>query len=68
MLLIGIHGPVGSGKTTLLARLAEWWRQEGRPVDGFIARAGERSLEGRGASRYDIEMLKSSRRLPYAVR
>ncbi len=68
MLLIGILGTAGSGKTTLLAQLADWWRLQGRSVDGFLARAGERPEEGRGASRYDLEMLGDSRRLPYAIR
>ncbi len=68
MLLIGIHGSVGSGKTTLLARLADWWRLQGKTAEGFIARAGARAGEGRGADRYDLEMLKDSRRLPFALR
>jgi nucleoside-triphosphatase THEP1 len=68
MLLIGILGSVGSGKTSLLARLAHWWRLQGRSPDGFVALAGDRPEEGRGAARYDLEMLKDSRRLPYAVR
>jgi nucleoside-triphosphatase THEP1 len=68
MLLIGILGDVGSGKTTLLSRLADWWRAEGKPLDGFVARSGERPRDGRGAARYDLEMLKDSRSLPYAVR
>ena len=68
MLLIGILGCVGSGKTTLLVRLTEWWRLQGRSVEGFIALAGERPESGRGAARYDLEMLVSSRRIPYALR
>ncbi len=68
MLLIGILGRVGSGKTTLLVRLADWWRLQGRSVDGFVARAGERPENGRGAARYDLEMLMDSRRIPYAFR
>ena len=68
MLLIGILGTVGSGKTSLLVRLADWWRGRGKSVEGFIARAGERPRDGRGAARYDLEMLKDSRRLPFAVR
>jgi len=68
MLLIGILGPVGSGKTVLLRNLADWWRGQGKEVDGFIALAGERAPGKRGAPRYDIEMLKTSRRYMYAVR
>ncbi len=68
MLLIGILGTVGSGKTSLLGRLADWWRLQGRSLDGFVARAGERPEDGRGAARYDLEMLKNSRRLPFAIR
>jgi hypothetical protein len=68
LLLIGILGKVGSGKTSLLCRLADWWRVQGRSLDGFVARAGERPEEGRGAERYDLELLRDSRRLPYAVR
>ena len=68
MLLIGILGSVGSGKTSLLARLAGWWRLQGRSPDGFVAHAGDRPEDGRGAARYELEMLKDSRRLPYAVR
>lgn len=68
MLLIGIRGPVGSGKSTLLLRLAGWWRLQEKSADGFVARAGERAEEGRGARRYDLEMLKDGRLLPYAVR
>jgi nucleoside-triphosphatase THEP1 len=68
VLIIGIHGSVGSGKSTLLARLAEWWRLQGKSPDGFIERAGERPEPGRGAFRYDLKMVKDSRRLPFAVR
>jgi nucleoside-triphosphatase THEP1 len=68
LLLIGILGTVGSGKTSLLCRLADWWRVQGRSLDGFVARAGERPEARCGAVRYDLEMLKESRRLPYAVR
>lgn len=68
MLFIGISGPVGSGKTTLLCRLADWWRSQGREVDGFVALAGERAPSTGGAARYDILMLKTSLRYPYALR
>jgi nucleoside-triphosphatase THEP1 len=68
MLLIGILGPVGSGKTALLRNLADWWRGQGKEADGFVAIAGERAPGRGGAGRYEIEMLKTSRRYPYAVR
>jgi nucleoside-triphosphatase THEP1 len=68
MLLIGILGPVGSGKTSLLRTLAEWWRGRGMEADGFIAVAGERAPGTGGAGRYDVEMLKTLTRYPYAVR
>jgi nucleoside-triphosphatase THEP1 len=68
MLLIGILGPVGSGKTALLRTLVEWWREQGNEADGFVAVAGERVPGRGGASRYEIEMLKTLKRHPYAVR
>jgi nucleoside-triphosphatase THEP1 len=68
VLLIGIRGPVGSGKSSLLVQLADWWRLQEKTADGFVARAGERPEDGRGAGRYDLEMLRDGTRLPYAVR
>jgi nucleoside-triphosphatase THEP1 len=68
MLLIGILGPVGSGKTALLRKLAAWWRNQGKEVDGFVAVAGERAPGMGGALRYEIEMLKTLGHYPYAVR
>ena len=68
MLLIGIIGDVGDGKSTLLIKLADWWREQGRTPEGFIAVAGERIAEQRGAERYDLLFLRESSRLPYALR
>jgi hypothetical protein len=68
MLLIGILGDVGAGKTSLLLKLADWWRSRGGEVEGFVAIAGERPAGSGGAARYDLMMLKSSIRYPYALR
>ena len=68
MLLIEIVGPVGSGKTSLLWRLAEWWRQQGKEPEGFVAPGYERAVSTEGAARYDILMLKSASKYPFAIR
>ncbi len=68
MLLIAVSGPVGSGKTTLLRTLAEWWRESGREPEGFLAEGAVRAAGSGGAPRYDLIMLRSRVRLPFAVR
>ncbi len=67
MLLIGIIGDVGDGKSTLLTKLADWWREQGKTPDGFIAVAGERIPGRRGAERYTLLLLRESSQLPYAL-
>lgn len=68
MLIIGILGQVGSGKTALLQKLTNWWRLQGRQVEGFVAIAGERLPGVAGAARYDLELLNGAKRFSYAVR
>lgn len=54
MLLVALTGPVGSSKSTILARFAENVRDSGKLVDGFIAEAGPRLEENRGALSYTL--------------
>jgi nucleoside-triphosphatase THEP1 len=68
MLLIAVTGPPGAGKTTLLATLAAWSETQGRSVDGFVARAHNRSNPHMGAARYDLEWVADGRVTPFAHR
>ncbi|MFN3430828.1 MAG: DUF2478 domain-containing protein [Candidatus Sericytochromatia bacterium] len=68
MLLIAIIGEKGSGKSTLLARLAGWYRAEGRRVDGFWAEAGERPVPGKGADSYSLRWAATDQSSPLATR
>jgi len=68
VLLIAVTGPVGSGKTTLLATLSAWFAAQGRPADGFIARAVRRSRPGMGAEGYELEWLRDGHSSVFARR
>jgi nucleoside-triphosphatase THEP1 len=68
MLLIAIIGEKGSGKSTLAARLAEWYRTEGRRVDGFWAEAGARPVPGKGADSYTLRWAATNQWSPLARR
>lgn len=39
----------------MLATLAAWFKNQGRPVDGFLACARDRHNPQMGAARYDLE-------------
>jgi len=68
MLLVGVTGSVGSGKTSLLLQLTTWFQQQHKGVEGFLAMAGDRQEDHRGADCYRIHMIASGHDLPYATR
>lgn len=68
MVLAGVVGAVGSGKTTLLAELAQWVRESGKTVDGFLSIPHDRSIAGRGAEQYDLKWIASGVRMPFSRR
>lgn len=68
MLLIAITGNKGSGKSTLLAQLAAWYRAEKRPVDGFVAEAGDRPNAGKGAQTYSLRWVATGELSLFASR
>lgn len=65
MLLVAVVGTIGEGKSSTLAEFASALPET---VDGFIAHAGDRDLPDRGASHYDLELIKSGERFRYATR
>ena len=68
MLIIGVTGGVGCGKTTLLGNLAQWHRERGKRVDGFLALAEGPRPAGKGAAGYRLQMLADGRTLSFARR
>ena len=68
MVLVGITGPVGSGKTTVLSSLAEWTKEKGKTVDGFLALPQDRLTPQKGAREYVLTQIASGTHLPFARR
>jgi nucleoside-triphosphatase THEP1 len=68
MVLVAVAGPVCSGKTTLLSSLANWANATGKSIDGFLALPQGRVREGHGAREYVLQLIASSRKLPFALR
>lgn len=64
-LVIAVAGGVGTGKSTLATRIAHANRDK---VAGWVAEAGERGLEGRGAATYTWHWLHDGQRQTFAVR
>lgn len=48
--------------------LAEWSGAQGRPADGFLARAHRRDNPHMGADRYDLEWIRDGHAVPFARR
>lgn len=68
MVLVAVTGPVGSGKTTVLSSLAEWTRDKGKTVDGFLALPQDRLTPQEGAKEYVLQQIALGTHLPFARR
>ena len=68
MLLVVLTGAVGGGKTTTLRQVAERLLARGRRVVGFLQPAGTRLRGNGGAEYYDLVLIPSGTRLPFATR
>ncbi|MCC6687333.1 MAG: hypothetical protein IT205_10165, partial [Fimbriimonadaceae bacterium] len=68
MLLVVLTGAVGGGKTTTLRQVAERLIARGRRVVGFLQPAGPRLMGKGGAESYDLVLIPSGARLPFATR
>ncbi|HYC71207.1 MAG TPA: hypothetical protein VEB66_08380 [Opitutaceae bacterium] len=67
-LLIAVTGAPGEGKTGLLAGLVAEHEAAGRPVEGLLALAGERTEPGQGARHYFLRILGHPDEWPWAER